>query len=241
MGIIRRPANERGRERISWLDSHHSFSFANYYDPAHMGFRNLRVINDDPVSPNAGFAPHDHRDMEIISYVVSGTLAHEDSTGGKGVIRRGDVQAMSAGTGVRHSEYNGSDKDPVRFLQIWVMPNAAGLPAKYRQAHFDDASKTNVLRLLVEQDNDAITGDGSDGQALGINQDLKLYGSILEPGAIVGHSLAKGHGAWLQVVEGDLTVNGQRLESGDGAAIEDVAELEIKATAKSEFLLFDLA
>ena len=241
MSIIRRPSAERGREKISWLDSRHSFSFANYYDPRHMGFRNLRVINDDRVSPDAGFAPHGHRDMEIISYVVEGALAHEDSTGGKGVIRRGDVQAMSAGTGVRHSEYNGSDKDAVRFLQIWIMPSQAGLPAQYRQAHYSDESKTNQLRLLVEQDNNAIAGDGSDGQALGINQDIKLYGSILEPRVTLTHNVAKGRGAWLQVVNGDITVNGQRLESGDGAAIEDVAELKIDAAAKSEFLLFDLA
>jgi redox-sensitive bicupin YhaK (pirin superfamily) len=241
MSIIHRPSAERGREKISWLDSRHSFSFANYYDPRHMGFRNLRVINDDRVSPDAGFATHGHRDMEIISYVVEGALAHEDTTGGKGIIRRGDVQAMSAGTGVRHSEYNASKDEPVRFLQIWVVPTQAGLPAKYRQAHFSDASKANQLRLLIEQDNDAITGDGSDGNALGINQDLKLYGSILEPGVTLSHSLAKGRGAWVQVVNGDVTVNGQRLEGGDGAAIEDVAEVKIEATAKSELLLFDLA
>jgi redox-sensitive bicupin YhaK (pirin superfamily) len=241
MSIIRRPAAERGREKISWLDSRHSFSFANYYDPAHMGFRKLRVINDDRVSPNSGFGTHGHRDMEIISYVVEGTLAHEDTTGGKGLIRRGDVQAMSAGTGVRHSEYNGSADDTVRFLQIWVMPNKAGLPAKYRQAHFGDESKHNTLRLLVEAENDNSIGDGSDGEALGINQDLKLYGSILDAGTKVSHSLASGRGAWVQVVDGDISVNGQRLESGDGAAIEDVATVEITAAGKSEFLLFDLA
>ncbi|HVJ42809.1 MAG TPA: pirin family protein [Dongiaceae bacterium] len=237
MSIIRRPATERGREKISWLDSRHTFSFANYYDPAHMGFRNLRVINDDRVSPDAGFATHGHRDMEIISYVVEGALAHEDTTGGKGVIRRGDVQAMSAGTGVRHSEYNASESDPVRFLQIWILPSRAGLPAKYRQAHFSDESKLNQLRLLVASEEAAAGNEG----ALGINQDLRLYGSILEPGVPLSHPLAAGRGAWVQVVNGDITVNGQKLESGDGAAIEDVAELKIEAAAKSEFLLFDLA
>ena len=241
MSIIRRPAAERGREKISWLDSRHSFSFANYYDPAHMGFRKLRVINDDRVSPNSGFGTHGHRDMEIISYVVEGTLAHEDTTGGKGLIRRGDVQAMSAGTGVRHSEYNGSADANVRFLQIWVMPTKAGLPPRYRQAHFSDESKHNTLRLLVEAENDNSIGDGSNGKALGINQDLKLYGSILDADAKVSHSLADGRGAWVQVVDGDISVNGQSLKSGDGAAIEDVATIEIAAAAKSEFLLFDLA
>jgi redox-sensitive bicupin YhaK (pirin superfamily) len=206
-----------------------------------MGFRKLRVINDDRVSPNSGFGTHGHRDMEIISYVVEGTLAHEDTTGGKGLIRRGDVQAMSAGTGVRHSEYNGSDTEPVRFLQIWVMPTQAGLPAAYRQAHFDDESKHNTLRLLIEAENDHSTGDGSDGAALGINQDLRLYGSILDAGVKVSHQLAAGRGAWIQVVEGDISVNGQRLESGDGASIEDVSTIDVDATAKSEFLLFDIA
>ena len=195
MSIIRRPAAERGREKISWLDSRHSFSFANYYDPAHMGFRKLRVINDDRVSPNSGFGTHGHRDMEIISYVVEGTLAHEDTTGGKGLIRRGDVHAMSAGTGVRHSEYNGSADANVRFLQIWVMPTKAGLPPRYRQAHFSDESKHNTLRLLVEAENDNSIGDGSNGKALGINQDLKLYGSILDAERI----LTEVHGVQIHI------------------------------------------
>ncbi len=236
MSIIRRPADERGREKISWLDSRHTFSFANYYDPAHMGFRNLRVINDDRVAPNSGFATHGHRDMEIISYVVEGALAHEDTTGGKGVIQRGDVQAMSAGTGVRHSEFNGSQSKAVRFLQVWILPSHAGLPAQYRQGHFSDDSKLNNLRLVVAPDNSS-----DDPDALGINQDLRLYASILEPGKAVRHRLAKGRGAWVQVVDGEITVNGQTLQSGDGAAIEEANEIEIMALDKSEFLLFDLA
>lgn len=233
MSIIRRPAAERGREKISWLDSRHSFSFANYYDPAHMGFRNLRVINDDRVSPSAGFPTHGHRDMEIISYVVEGALAHEDTTGGKGVIRRGDVQAMSAGTGVRHSEFNASDKDPVRFLQIWVLPRSTGLLPQYRQANFPEERKLNTLLPLIDP-------AGRDG-SLAVNQDVRMYASILESGKTLSHKLAAGRGAWVQVVDGEIDINGQRLESGDGAAIEDVADIAIEAATKSEFLLFDLA
>jgi hypothetical protein len=236
MNMIRRPADERGREKISWLDSRHTFSFANYYDPAHMGFRNLRVINDDRVAANSGFATHGHRDMEIISYVVDGALTHEDTTGGRGVIRRGDVQAMSAGTGVRHSEFNASQNNAVRFLQIWVLPSRAGLPPQYRQSHFSDESKLNTLRLLVTQEDGNTCPD-----TLGINQDLKLYASILEPGKSVSHKLAQGRGAWIQVVDGNITINGQTLGSGDGAAIEEANEIEVMALDKSEFLLFDLA
>jgi hypothetical protein len=236
MSIIRRPADERGREKISWLDSRHTFSFANYYDPAHMGFRNLRVINDDRVAANSGFATHGHRDMEIISYVVDGALTHEDTTGARGVIRRGDVQAMSAGTGVRHSEFNASQNNPVRFLQIWVLPSGAGLPPQYRQSHFSDESKLNTLRLIVTQEDGNTCPD-----TLGVNQDLQLYASILEPGKAISHKLAPGRGAWVQVVDGQITVNGQTLGSGDGAAIEDANQIDVMALDKSEFLLFDLA
>jgi hypothetical protein len=236
MSIIRRPADERGREKISWLDSRHTFSFANYYDPAHMGFRNLRVINDDRVAANSGFATHGHRDMEIISYVVEGALTHEDTTGGRGVIKRGDVQAMSAGSGVRHSEFNASQNNPVRFLQIWIMPNGTGLTPQYRQGHFSDESKLNTLRLLVASEEGNSCPD-----ALGINQDLHLYASILEPGKSVSHQLAAGRGAWIQVVDGKIKVDGQVLESGDGAAIEEANQIEVMALDKSEFLLFDLA
>jgi hypothetical protein len=236
MSIIRRPADERGREKISWLDSRHTFSFANYYDPAHMGFRNLRVINDDRVAANSGFATHGHRDMEIISYVVDGALTHEDTTGARGVIRRGDVQAMSAGTGVRHSEFNASQNNPVRFLQIWVLPSGAGLPPQYRQSHFSDESQLNTLRLIVTQEDGNTCPD-----TLGVNQDLQLYASILEPGKAISHKLAPGRGAWVQVVDGQITVNGQTLGSGDGAAIEDANQIDVMALDKSEFLLFDLA
>jgi quercetin 2,3-dioxygenase len=227
-----RPAAERGHANFGWLDSHHTFSFANYYDPRHMGFRQLRVINDDTVSPDGGFDTHGHRDMEIISYVVRGALAHRDTTGGDGVLKRGDVQAMSAGTGVRHSEFNASGEEDVRFLQIWILPEHDGLPAAYRQAHFADEAKRNTLRLIVAP-------DGPDG-ALDINQDVRVYASLLDEGASLSHTLAAGRGAWVQVVDGNIEVNGKTLTSGDGLAIEDVERLDIAARGKAEFLLFDL-
>ncbi len=227
-----RPAAERGHANLGWLDSHHSFSFANYYDPRHMGFRKLRVINDDTVSPDGGFDTHGHRDMEIISYVVRGALAHRDTTGGDGVLKRGDVQAMSAGTGVRHSEFNGSGEEDVRFLQIWVLPERNGLPAAYRQANFPDEAKRNRLRLIVAP-------GGPDG-ALHINQDVRVYASLLEAGASVSHELAAGRGAWVQVVDGDIDVDGKPLTAGDGLAIEDVDRINIAARSEAEFLLFDL-
>ena len=233
MTLALRPAAERGHANFGWLDSHHTFSFANYHDPRHMGFRDLRVINDDTVSPDGGFDTHGHRDMEIISYVVRGALAHRDTTGSDGVLKRGDVQAMSAGTGVRHSEFNGSGKEDVRFLQIWVLPERDGLPAAYRQANFTDEAKRNRLRLIVAP-------GGPDG-ALHINQDVRVYASLLSPGASVSHELVPGRGAWVQVVDGSIDVNGKTLSAGDGLAIEDVTRLEIAARTESEFLLFDLA
>jgi len=227
-----RPAAERGHANFGWLDSHHTFSFANYYDPRHMGFRQLRVINDDTVSPDGGFDTHGHRDMEIISYVVRGALAHRDTTGGDGVLKRGDVQAMSAGTGVRHSEFNGSGEEDVRFLQIWVLPERDGLKPAYRQAQFSDEAKRNQLRLIV--------APGGPEGSLHINQDVRVYASLLDGGASVSHQLAAGRGAWVQVVDGDIEVNGKTLTSGDGLAIEDVERLDIAARGKAEFLLFDL-
>jgi redox-sensitive bicupin YhaK (pirin superfamily) len=228
---MHRPSEARGRENLGWLDSRHSFSFGHYYDPKHMGFRSLRVINDDTVAPGGGFPPHGHRDMEIISYVVQGRLAHRDTTGGEGVLKRGDVQAMSAGTGVRHSEYNASDDDTVRFLQIWIIPEYQGLPAAYRQAHVSDGDKRNTLRLIVAP-------EAADG-ALGINQDARIYASLLEAGKCVTHGIEAGRGAWVQVVNGEIDVNGTTLRSGDGIAIETVNRLTIVAAKTSE-LLFDL-
>lgn len=232
MTIMYRPSEERGRERLDWLDSRHSFSFGHYYDPKHMGFRSLRVINEDRVAPGGGFPTHGHRDMEIISYVVEGGLAHRDSTGGEGVVKRGDVQAMSAGTGVRHSEFNDSTEAPVRFLQIWIIPQRQGLPAAYRQAHVSDDEKRNKLRLVVAPDAAAGT--------LGINQDARIYASLLEAGKNVAHPLAAGRGAWVQVVDGEVDVNGTALKSGDGLAIEGIDTVAIAGVKNSEFLLFDL-
>ena len=232
MTIMHRPSEARGRENLGWLDSRHSFSFGHYYDPKHMGFRSLRVINDDTVAPGGGFPTHGHRDMEIISYIVQGGLAHRDSTGGEGVLKRGDVQAMSAGTGVRHSESNASNDEAVRFLQIWIIPEYQGLPAVYRQAHVSDEDKRNTLHLIVAP-------EAADG-ALGINQDARIYASLLDAGKSVAHRIETGRGAWVQVVDGELDVNGTMLRSGDGIAVEHVSSVAIVAVKNSEFLLFDL-
>ena len=232
MTSMHRPSEARGREQLGWLDSRHSFSFGHYYDPKHMGFRSLRVINDDTVAPDGGFPTHGHRDMEIISYVVQGGLAHRDSTGSEGVIKRGDVQAMSAGTGVRHSEFNASTEEPVRFLQIWIIPERQGLPAAYRQTHVSDDEKRNRLRLIVAP-------DSTDG-ALAINQDARIYASVLDAGHSVSHNLQPGRGAWLQVVDGMIDVNGTTLMAGDGLAIEDEGSIVVAGRKPSEFLLFDL-
>jgi quercetin 2,3-dioxygenase len=233
MTIALRPSEARGHANHGWLDSHHTFSFANYYDPAHMGFRDLRVINDDVVHGGAGFPTHGHRDMEIISYVVQGALTHRDTTGGQGILRRGDVQTMSAGTGVRHSEFNGSADEDVRFLQIWIMPEHPGRAPAYQQAHFSEEAKRNRLRLLAAK-------DGAEG-ALPVGQDVRIYASILDKDQTVSHALAQGRGAWVQVVQGSIEVNGQKLAAGDGAAVEDAERLDIRAIAQAEFLLLDLA
>lgn len=233
MSFIRRPATERGGENIGWLDSKHTFSFGHYYDPAHMGYRSLRVINEDRVRPGKGFGTHGHRDMEIISYVVSGALAHQDTLGSKGVLKRGDVQAMSAGTGVQHSEFNDSGSEEVHFLQIWILPRAAGLKSAYDQINVPDEEKRNRLRLLVSP-------DGAEG-SLRINQDARIHASLLDAGKAVTHELAAGRGAWVQVVSGDVAVNGKSLAAGDGAAIEDTDLVIVTAGSDAEFLLFDLA
>jgi redox-sensitive bicupin YhaK (pirin superfamily) len=229
-----RRASERGRSEFGWLDSRHTFSFGDYQDRAYMGFRSLRVINDDRVAPGGGFPRHPHRDMEIISYVLEGALAHEDSTGGGSVIRAGDLQRMSAGRGIVHSEFNHSKKEPVHFLQIWIMPRERGIAPGYEQRTIAPAEKRGRLRLVA-------TPGGGDG-ALDVRQDARLYIAALEAGERVEHSLARGRGAWVHVARGAVTVNGQRLEDGDGAAIEDEARIEIAAAEKGgEALLFDLA
>jgi quercetin 2,3-dioxygenase len=233
--ITLRPAEERGHFDHGWLNTYHSFSFADYHDPKHMGFRSLRVINEDYVAPGNGFGTHPHRDMEIITYVLEGALAHKDSMGNGSAIRPGEVQRMSAGTGVLHSEYNNSPAQEVHLLQIWLLPEKRGIVPTYEQKTFVREEKLNRLRLVASP-------DASDGSVL-IHQDAKLYGSILEPGKTVTHDLAAGRHGWIQLVDGNLTLNGRRLKPGDGAAISDESKVEITSTGdtEAEFLLFDLA
>jgi redox-sensitive bicupin YhaK (pirin superfamily) len=226
-----RPSDARGNADHGWLKSKHSFSFADYYDPNHMGFGPLRVINEDRVAPGRGFGAHPHRDMEIISYVVDGALEHRDSMGQVAEINPGEVQRMSAGTGVVHSEYNASKTDPVHFLQIWIMPDQQGLKPSYAQQHYDDLDGS--LRLVA-------SNDGRDG-SISIHADVNLYASKLRSDARVELPLKKKRGVWVQVIKGLVTVNDQPLESGDGLALADVNKVAISAMDNSEFLLFDMA
>ena len=228
---IRRAA-DRGKANFDWLDSQHSFSFGSYYDPAHMGFRHLRVINEDRVVPSGGFPTHPHRDMEILTYVVDGALAHRDSMGNGSVIRRGDVQRLSAGTGITHSEFNHSDTKSVHFLQIWIQPDADNLAPDYGQVSYAEHTTPNTLQLLA--------APGGDEGALHINQDVSLYRGELEPDASVEWHPDNGRHVWLQVVRGALSVNGHDLAAGDGAAISGTDRLSIRSDAGAEFLLFDL-
>ena len=227
-----RPAGERGRTRTGWLDSSHTFSFGDYYDPRHMGFRSLRVINEDYVAPGTGFGTHSHRDMEIISVALSGGLAHRDSTGGSGIISPGEVQVMTAGTGVSHSEMNASKSEPVHFLQIWILPEREGLRPGYGQKAFPGEERRGRLRLLASR--------GGDEGSLVIHQDAGLYDAHLSPGEEVSHTLGEGRHAWLQVVRGSVSVNGTALGAGDGAAVSEERYLRVSAKSESEFLLFDL-
>jgi redox-sensitive bicupin YhaK (pirin superfamily) len=233
MNASLRPSAERGHAEHGWLDSRHTFSFAHYFDPRHMGFRSLRVINDDVVKPGAGFPTHGHRDMEIVTYVVSGALSHRDSTGGQGVIRRGEVQAMSAGTGIRHSEFNASHEEDVRLLQIWILPPRDGLPPAYEQKAIPDADKHNRLARVA--------GPEGSGAALPLHQDAFVYASLLDAGRSVGHPLRSGRGVWVQVVDGEIAVDGVAMKRGDGLAVEDTERIDIRAATDAEFLLFDLA
>jgi redox-sensitive bicupin YhaK (pirin superfamily) len=226
-----RHANERGHFDHGWLNTYHTFSFADYHDPAHMGFRSLRVINEDRVAPGQGFGAHRHRDMEIVSYVLEGALAHQDSMGNSGVIRPGDVQKMSAGTGVQHAEFNGSKTEPVHFLQIWILPERRDIPPSYEQKTFANEVKRGHLRLIGSP-------DGREG-SVSIQQDVELYASVLDAGGEVRYALRSGRAAWLQVARGELELNGAPLSSGDGAAITDERELVIAGNG-SELLLFDL-
>jgi hypothetical protein len=227
-----RPAAERGATRIGWLDSRHTFSFGDYRDPRHMGFRSLRVINDDRVAPGAGFGKHGHRDMEILSYVLSGGLAHEDSTGGGGVIRPGELQFMRAGTGVTHSEFNASKTEPVHFLQIWVVPDTEGLPPRYDQRSFDPDAARKGLVLLASR-------DGRDG-SIQVQQDVALWLARIGDGEERVHRLAPGRGAWVHVARGRASVNGRPLGEGDGAALTDESEVRLTGRGDAEVLIFDL-
>ena len=230
--IAFRDRGARGHARHGWLESFHTFSFGSYHDPAQMGFRALRVINEDRVIPGAGFPTHAHRDMEILSYVLEGALEHKDSLGTGSVIRAGDVQRMSAGTGVRHSEYNASKAEPVHFLQIWVLPERAGAAPGYEQKSFPASERRNELIL-------AAAPGGADG-AVTLHQDARLHLARLDAGRSVAHALRPGRGAWLQVARGLVALNGTEMREGDGAAIEDEPSLEIEALTESEVLLFDL-
>ncbi len=231
--ITVRPAAERGTADLGWLDSRHTFSFGDYYDPKQMGFGPLRVINEDRVRPGAGFDTHGHKDMEIISYVLEGALEHKDSIGTGSVIRPGDVQIMSAGTGIRHSEFNHSKTEPVHFLQIWVLPDRRGLAPRYDQKTFAESEKRGQLRLVGSP-------DGRDGSIL-IHQDVEIYDALLGMSNTVRHPLPTGRKSWVQVVRGAVDVNGKAAGAGDGIAIEGEAALTITSRADgSEILVFDL-
>ena len=233
--ITVRRSDERGHFDHGWLDTRHTFSFADYHDDAHMGFRALRVVNEDRVRPGQGFPTHGHRDMEILSYVLQGALAHQDSTGGKGVLRPGEVQRMSAGTGVRHSEFNGSRDEPLHFLQIWILPDRAGHHPSYEQKPFPDAQKRGRLLLVASPD--------GTGGSLTIHQDARVYATLLSGSESARHALAPGRHAWVQVARGELQVNGEVLHAGDGAALSAEAEVVLTAAGSEpgEALLFDLA
>lgn len=228
-----RRAEERGRANFGWLDSRHSFSFGHYFDPKHMGFGPLRVINDDRVAGEGGFPTHPHADMEIITYVLDGGLEHRDSLGTGSVVRPGDVQRMSAGSGVRHSEFNASKSDPVHFLQIWIVPEKRGLEPGYEQKTFSDADKRGKLRLIGSR-------DGRDGSVT-IHQDVDLYATVLANGETVRHELRDGRVAWVQVARGTATLNGEQLYPGDGVAVDDADKLELTGTSESEILVFDMS
>jgi len=234
MNVTLRPAPERGHADHGWLDTWHSFSFAGYHDPQHMGFRALRVLNDDTVAPGAGFPTHGHRDMEIVTYVVEGQLEHRDSLGTGSVLRPGDVQAMTAGTGVTHSEFNASREDRLRFLQIWILPDRQGLPPGYQERHFPVPERRGRLRLVAAP-------GGEDG-ALRLHQDVRVYAGILDPGVEVTLERDRQRHAWIQVATGQVDLEGHTLRVGDGAAVSATDSLRLRGAAEaSELLVFDLA
>ena len=228
-----RKAHERGHFDHGWLDTRHTFSFGDYYDKDHVGFRTLRVINEDRVQPGGEFGTHGHRDMEIISHVLEGELTHHDSMGNGSVIRPGDVQRMTAGSGIMHSEANNSASVVVHFLQIWILPDRKSLSPEYEQKTIPDADKLNRLCLVASPD--------GKGGSVRIHQDVSLFVSILESGKTLDYDLAPGRHAWIQIARGSVDLNGHLLTAGDGAAISDETALRLSAREKSEFLLFDLA
>ncbi|MEO0927448.1 MAG: pirin family protein [Cyanobacteria bacterium J06643_13] len=232
--ITVRPQDQRGVANFGWLDSRHSFSFGQYYDPNHMGFASLRVINEDKVTPAQGFGTHGHRDMEIISYVLAGELEHRDSMGNGSVIRPGDVQRMSAGTGVRHSEFNASKENPVHFLQIWILPETQGLEPSYEEKNFSSEIEQGKLTLVGSR-------DGRDNSVT-IHQDVNLYLGSLGKSDRLNYQIAEERAVWLQVTQGKIKLNGRLLEAGDGAAISDETEIAIAGSSlDSEILMFDMA
>jgi len=231
--ITIRKSEERGHLNHGWLDTYHTFSFDQYYEAAYMHFRSLRVINEDRVAAGKGFPTHSHRDMEIITYILSGALEHRDSMGNGSVIRPGDVQRMSAGTGVAHSEFNPSETEGVHLLQIWIMPRARNLPPSYEQKYFSEDERRGDLRLVASE-------DGRDGSVT-IQQDARVYAAILNPGSQIEHHLAGDRHAWLQVARGTLKLNGHSLNQGDGARVSDETLVGLTSDAQAEVLLFDLA
>jgi redox-sensitive bicupin YhaK (pirin superfamily) len=227
-----RRSDDRGAVDMGWLDTRHSFSFGSYHDPEHMGFGPLRVINEDRIQPAQGFGMHGHRDMEIITYIVDGALEHRDNMGNGSVIRRGEVQRMTAGTGVMHSEFNHSESEPTHLLQIWILPEAHGLEPGYEEKSFTDVDKRNRLLLIASRDARAAS--------LTIHQDVDLYASLLDSGESLEHRFEPGRRGWVQVVRGRIDVNGDRLASGDGMAVADMPAVTIEAGTDAEFLLFDM-
>jgi redox-sensitive bicupin YhaK (pirin superfamily) len=228
-----RRSGERGHFNHGWLDTYHTFSFGDYQDPRFTRFKSLRVINEDRVQPGEGFGRHPHRDMEIITYVLSGALEHSDSMGNGEVIRPGEVQYMAAGTGIEHSEFNPSNTEPVHLMQIWIMPDRKGAEPRYEQRPFPSLSKSGELTLLASQ-------DGRSG-SITINQDAAMYAATLREGQNVHHEIGTGRGAWVQVLRGSIKMDGQSLVAGDGASVVDQADLKVAAVTEAEILLFDLA
>ena len=231
--IALRHSEDRGTANFGWLNSKHTFSFGHYYDPQFMGVGPLRVINEDRVKPGAGFDTHGHEDMEIISYVIDGALEHKDSIGTGSVIRPGEVQRMSAGTGIRHSEYNHSKTDPVHFLQIWILPEAKGLTPSYEQKAFSGEEKRGTLRLVGSRD--------GRGGSVTIHRDVNLYAGLFDEGEEASLKLEPGRVAWVQVVRGEINVAGNQMEAGDGVAISDLCEIVLKDGKDAEVLVFDMA